>query len=88
MTAPIPDTPQVRAALALPTAEAARPLGVHPGSVTRLRARLGVPAPAPAKGRPVVVRLSEALYRRLKAEAAARGVTLSVVIRDRLEAKR
>lgn len=81
MSHPIPDTPETRAALALPTAEAAAALGIHPGSVRRLRKRMSIAAPASPKGRPLVVRVPAELREALEREAARRNVPMADVAR-------
>lgn len=70
MSHPTPDTPETRAALALPTREAAAALGIHQGSVHRLRKRLGVVPPAEAPMPVLVLRVPTELRAALDREAA------------------
>lgn len=69
MSHPTPDTPETRAALALPTREAAAELGVHPGTVHRLRKRLGVEPPTGAPMPVLVLRVPTELRAALDREA-------------------
>lgn len=85
MSHPTPDTPETRAALALPTREAAAALGVHQGSVRRLRKRLGV-APPPEAPMPVLVlRVPTELRAALDREAKRRRASMGEVAREWME---
>jgi hypothetical protein len=85
VTAPTPDTPEVRAALALPTREAAAVLGVHIGSIPRLRKRLGVDPPVEAPMPVLVLRVPAELRAALEREAKRQRVSLGEVARQWME---
>ena len=80
MSTPTPDTPETRAALALPTAQAAAALGSSI-SVRRVRKRLGVVPTVVPKGQPLVVRVPADLRAALEKEAAFLRAPLAEVAR-------
>jgi hypothetical protein len=86
VSTPSADTPETRAALALPTAQAATAqvaaaLDIHRESVRRLRKRLGVVPAVTPKGPPLVVRVSADLRAALAREAAFLRAPLAEVAR-------
>lgn len=80
MSTPAPDTPETRAALALPTAQAAAALGSSI-SARRVRKRLGVVPTVVPKGPPLVVRVPAELRAALEKEAAFLRTPLAEVAR-------
>jgi len=85
MSHPTPDTPETRAALALPTREAAEELGIHQGSVHRLRKRLGVEPPTEAPMPVLVLRIGVELRDALERESRRRRVSIGRVAREWME---
>ncbi len=81
MSTPSPDTPETRAALALPTAQAAAALDIHREIVRRLRKRMGVVPTVAPKGPPLVVRVPAEMRAALAREAKRRRVSMGEVAR-------
>lgn len=78
------DTAENRRLVALPRAEAAAALGIHPQTVTTLRRKWGVVVEAVEHER-VVLHLPPAIIARWRATAAAKRITLSEAARRSLE---
>lgn len=71
-------------ALALPTAEAATALGVHPNTVRRWRQAAGLTAPKRTAGVVVTLRLPGWLLLEVDAEALKRGCSRTELIKAAL----